>query len=158
MKKYLLLLLVPFLFVLSPVKAETNQSGTWDNEASTRSFNLAEGSIDVDKDEYTRNVTVNSSSSGNQFFLDPERDKDFTLMMTVVTIIAILLHIASFVTPIIFIIVLVKRIRKVSKDGMAAQSSEQGTEIKESLAKSNYRKDESAASNEESSHFDSPFE
>lgn len=158
MKKYLLLLLVPFLFVLSPVRAETNQFTTRDNEASIRSFRLTEGSDDVDKDEYTRNVTADSSSSGNRFFLDPERDKDFTLMMTVVTIIAILLHIASFVTPIIFVIVLVKRIRKVSQEGMAAQQNGRGTEIKESLAKSNYRKDESAASTEESSHFDSPFE
>ena len=158
MKKYLLLLLVPFLFVLSPVKAETNQSGTQSNETSTRSFSLAEGSIDVDKDEYTRNVTVDSSSSGNRFFLDPERDKDFTLMMTVVTIIAILLHIASFVAPIIFVIVLVKRIRKVSKDGMTAQQNGRVTEINESLAKSNDRNDDSAVSNEETSHFDSPFE
>lgn len=151
MKKYLLLLLVPFLFVLSPVKAETNQSGTQSNETSTRSFSLAEGSIDVDKDEYTRNVTVDSSSSGNRFFLDPERDKDFTLMMTVMTIIAILLHVASFVAPIIFIIVLIKRIRKVSKDGMAAQSSDHGTETKEPVF-SSYEE------SKESSHFDSPFE
>lgn len=158
MKKYLLLSLVPFLFVISPVRAETNQSGTQINEASTRSFNLAEGSIDVDKDEYTRNVTVDSSSSGNRFFLDPERDKDFELMMTAVTIIIILLHIASFVAPIIFVIVLVKRIRKVSKDGLTAQKSGRGTEIKESLTKSDYRNDDSAVSTEESSHFDSPFE
>lgn len=158
MKKYLLLLLVPLLFMLSSVRAETNQSGTQSNEASTRSFNLAEGSISVDKDESTRNVTVDSSSSGNRFFLDPERDKDFTLMMTVVTIIAILLHVASFVTPIIFVIVLVKRIRKVSKDGMTAQQNGRGTEIKESLVKSNYRNDDSAVSTEETSHFDSPFE
>ena len=158
MKKYSLILLVPLLFMLSSVRAETNQSGTQSNEASTRSFNLAEGSISVDKDEYTRNVAVDSSSSGNRFFLDPERDKDFTLMMTVVTIIAILLHVASFVAPIIFVIVLVKRIRKVSKDGMATQSSGRGTEIKEALAKSNYHNDDSAVSTEESSHFDSPFE
>ena len=158
MKKYLLLLLVPFLFVLSPVRAETNQFATRDNEASIRSFNLAEGSIDVDKDEYTRNATVDYSSSGNRFFLDPERDKDFTLMMTVVTIIAILLHIASFVAPIIFVIVLVKRIRKVSKDEMAAQQNDRGAEIKESLTKSNDRNDDSAVSTEETSHFDSPFE
>lgn len=92
------------------------------------------------------------------FFLDPERDKDFTLMMTVVTIIAILLHIASFVAPIIFVIVLVKRIRKVSKDGMTTQSSGRGTEIKEALAKSNYHNDESTVYTEETSHFDSPFE
>lgn len=68
MKKYLLLLLVPFLFVLSPVKAKTNQSGTRSNETSTRSFSLAEGSIDVDKDEHARNVAADSSSSGNRFF------------------------------------------------------------------------------------------
>lgn len=158
MKKYLLILLVPLLFMLSSVRAETNQSGTQSNEASTRSFNLAEGSISVDKDEYTRNVAVDSSSSGNRFFLDPERDKDFTLMMTVVTIIAILLHIASFVAPIIFVIVLVKRIRKVSKDGMAVQQNGRGTEIKESLTKSNDHNDDSAVSTEETSHFDSPFE
>ena len=158
MKKYLLLLLVPFLFVLSPVKAKTNQSGTRSNETPTRSFNLAEGPIGVDKDEYTRNVTADSSRSGNRFFLDPEQDKDFTLMMTAVTIIAILLHIASFVTPIIFAIALIKRIRKVSKDGMTAQQNCHGTEINEALAKSSYHKDESTVSTEESSHFDSPFE
>ena len=151
MKKYLLLLLVPILFELSSVIAETNPSATRGNAASTRSFSLTEGSISVDKDEYTRNATVDSSSSGNRFFLDPERDKDFELMMIAVTIIAVLLHIASFVAPIIFVIVLIKRIRKVSKDGMTAQPSEQGTETKEPVF-SNYEE------SKESSHFDSPFE
>lgn len=158
MKKYLLLLLVPLLFALSPVRAEMNQTVARDNEVSTRSFRLTEGSDNADKDKYTRYSADESFNSGNRFFLDPERDKDFTLMMTAVTIIAILLHIVSFVTPIIFVIVLVKRIRKVSKDGMATQSSGRGTEIKEALAKSNYRNDDSAVSTEESSHFDSPFE
>lgn len=158
MKKYLLLLLVPFLFVLSPVRAETNQSTTLINEASAQSVSEIQDSNDTDEIQHARYAVDESSSSGNRFFLDPERDKDFTIMMTVVTIIAILLHVASFVTPIIFVIVLVKRIRKVSQDGMTDQQNGRGTEIKESLVKSNYRNDDSAVSTEETSHFDSPFE
>lgn len=158
MKKYLLLLLVPFLFVLSPVIAETNQSTTLINEASAQSVSEIEDSNDTDEIQHARYAADESFNSGNRFFLDPERDKDFTLMMTVVTIIAILLHIASFIAPIIFVIVLIKRIRKVSKDGMTTQSSNRGTEIKEALAKSDHRKYESTVYTEESSHFDSPFE
>lgn len=158
MKKYLLLLLVPLLFVLNPVRAETNTSGTQSNEASTQSVIEIEDAQETNKDGYARYAADDSYNSGNRFFLDPEKDKDFTLMMTVVTIVAILLHIASFIAPIIFVIVLIKRIRKVSKDGMAAQPSGLGTGINEVLTKSDSLKEGSSILSKESSHFDSPFE
>ena len=158
MKKYVLLLLAMFLFILSPVRAETNTSGTQSNEASTQSVIEIEDAQETNKDEYTGYATDDSSNSGNRFFLDPERDKDFTLMVIVITIVAILLHIASFVVPIIFVTELIKRIRKASKDGMAAQPSGLGTDINEVLTKSDSLKDDSSISSEETSHFDSPFE
>lgn len=158
MKKYLLLLLIPILFVLSPVKAETNLSESSTNSVTVSNIDKAENSDKADQSAYTRYAADETSESGNRFFLDPERDKDFELMMIAVTIIVVLLHIASFVASIIFVIVLIKRIRKISKDGAVAQPTDASAKIKEALDQSSHRKDDSAVSTEETSHFDSPFE
>ena len=158
MKKYLLILIVTFLFILNPVKAETNLHEYATNEVTALHVDKAENSDKADQSAYTRYAADETSESGNRFFLDPERDKDFELMMIAVTIIAVLLHIVSFVTPIIFVIVLIKRIRKISKDGAVAQPTDASAKIKEALDQSSHRKDDSAVSTEETSHFDSPFE
>ena len=158
MKKYSLLLLVPFLFALSSVRAETNLFEHSTNEVTTLNADKVENSDKTDQNTYAQYTADETSNSGNRFFLDPERDKDFELMMTVVTIIVVLLHIVSFVTPIIFVIVLIKRIRQISKDGAIAQPTDASVKIKEALDKSNHRQDVSVTSAEETSHFDSPFE
>ena len=70
-------------------------------------------------------------------------------------------QIALFVIPIIIVVILIVRIRKASKlvaEAQTNQSVDKQAEIKDALAKSNYRKDESPISAEETSHFDSPFE
>lgn len=98
-----------------------------------------------------------------KFFLDPDDPKDNALLFQIIgfSILMLLGQIALFVAPIIIVVILIVRIRKVSKqvsEVQNAQPVDKQAEIKEALAKSNYRKDESPISTEETSHFDSPFE
>ena len=54
MKKYLLLLLIPILFVLSPVKAETNLSESSTNSVTVSNIDKAKNSDKADQSTYTR--------------------------------------------------------------------------------------------------------
>lgn len=98
-----------------------------------------------------------------KFFLDPDDPKDNALLFQIIGfgILMLLGQIALFVMPIIIVVILIVRIRKASKLVAEAQTNQpvdKQAEIKDALAKSNYRKDESPISTEETSHFDSPFE
>lgn len=103
---------------------------------------------------------VNDVRDRKKVFLESD-DYGLLFQLVVFGILMLLGQIALFVVPIIIVIILIVRIRKASKlvaEAQTTQPVDKNAEIKEALAKSNYRKDESPISTEETSHFDSPFE
>lgn len=106
---------------------------------------------------------VNDVHDRKKVFLDPDDPKDNALLFQIIGFGALMLlgHLMMFVIPIIIFVVIIMQIRKTAKlvaEAQTTQPVDKKAEIEEALAKSNYRKDESPISTEETSHFDSPFE
>lgn len=106
---------------------------------------------------------VNDVHDRKKVFLDPDDPADRVMLFQFLGLGALILfgHLMMFFIPIIIFIVIFLQIRKAVKlaaEAQNAQSVDKQAEIKEALAKSNYHKDDSAVSTEETSHFDSPFE
>lgn len=106
---------------------------------------------------------VNDVHDRKKVFLDPDDPKDNALLFQIIGFGTLMLlgHLMMFVIPIIIFVVIIMQIRKTAKlvaEAQTTQPVDKKAEIKEALAKSNYRKDESPISTEETSHFDSPFE
>lgn len=106
---------------------------------------------------------VNDVRDRKKVFLDPDDPADRVMLFQFLGLGALIIlgHLMMFVIPIIIVIILIVLIRKAAKLVAEAQTNQpvdKQAEIKDALAKSNYRKDESPISTEETSHFDSPFE